>query len=204
MLDRMVEKARQQEVFSREDTPLCRRVLGTFLYHAGLSYRKIEPFVERSYEAIRQWFHRLKQLFEPDCRDRQVVAVDETKIEIDGEEVYVWAAVDCDTLEVLSVDVSSGRSGLDALLFLKEVMKRCRGGPRVRAARGPGFGWALGLLECDYVRETWGNRSLIEAWFGLFKYQTRRFWYRFPYNSFIHSTQSWLTAFATLHNATTS
>jgi len=45
----------------------------------------------------------LKCLFEPDCRDRQEVAVDATKIEIDGEEVYVWAAVDCDTLEVLAV-----------------------------------------------------------------------------------------------------
>jgi transposase-like protein len=30
----------------------------------------------------------LKHLFEPDCRERQEVAVDETKIEIDGEEVY--------------------------------------------------------------------------------------------------------------------
>jgi putative transposase len=38
----MVEKARQQEVFSREDTPTERRVFAAFLYHAGLSYRRIE------------------------------------------------------------------------------------------------------------------------------------------------------------------
>ena len=44
MLDRMIEKAREQEVFSREDAPTRRRVLAAFLYHAGLSYRKIEPF----------------------------------------------------------------------------------------------------------------------------------------------------------------
>ena len=31
MLDRMVEKAHEQEVFSREDTPTGRRVLATFL-----------------------------------------------------------------------------------------------------------------------------------------------------------------------------
>ena len=123
MLNRMVEKAREQEVFSCEDTPTERRVLAAFLYHAGLSYRKIEPFVERSYEAIRHWFHRLKHLFEPDCRERQEVAVDETKIDIDGEVVYVWAAVDCDTLEVLHVDVSPGRPSLAALLFLKEVLE---------------------------------------------------------------------------------
>ena len=120
MLDRMIEKAREQEVFSREDTPTRRRVLAAFLYHAGLSYRKIEPFVGRSYEAVRQWFHRLKHLFEPDCQERDEVAVDETNIEIDGKEVYVWAAVDCETLEVLAVEVSPGRSSLDALLFLKE------------------------------------------------------------------------------------
>lgn len=202
MLDRMVEKAREQEIFSREDTPTERRVLAAFLYHAGLSYRKIEPFVERSYEAIRQWFHRLKHLFEPDCRERHEVAVDETKIDVDGQTLYVWAAVDCDTLEVLHVDVSPGRSSLDALLFLKEVLTRCRGRPLVRADRGPWYDWPLELLDCDAERETWGNRSLIEAWFGLFKYRTRRFWHRFPYRSTADSTRSWLKAFATLHNAT--
>ncbi|MFC7157623.1 DDE-type integrase/transposase/recombinase [Halomarina halobia] len=149
MLDRMVEKACQQDVCSREDTPLRRRVLTAFLYHAGLSCRKIEPFVDRSHEAIRQWFHRLKHLFESDCRQRDEIAIDETTVEIDGEEVYVWAAVDRATLEVLAVDVSPGRSSLDALLFLREVLKRCRGRPLVRADRGPRYDWPLDLLECD-------------------------------------------------------
>ncbi len=65
MLDRMVTKVRQHEVFCREATPTEKRVLAAFLYHAGLSYRRIEPFVDLSHEAIRQWFHRLKNLFEP-------------------------------------------------------------------------------------------------------------------------------------------
>jgi len=125
----MVEKARREKVFSREDTPTERRVLAAFLYHAGLSYRKIEPFIDHSYEAIRQWFHRVKYLFELDCREREEVAVDETKLDIDGEEVYVWAAVDCESLEVLAVEVSPGRSSLDALLFLKNVLERCCGRP---------------------------------------------------------------------------
>ena len=158
--------------------------------------------MDRSYEAIRNWFHRLKHLFEPDCRDRQEVAVDETKVEIDGDEHYIWAAVDCETLEVLAVEVSPGRSSLDALLFLKDVLTRCRGRPLVRADRGPWYDWPLELLDCEYERETWGNRSLIEAWFGIFKYRTRRFYHRFPFHSTASSTRSWLTAFAALHNAT--
>ena len=59
--------------------------------------------MDRSYEAIRNWFHRLKHLFEPDCRDRQEVAVDETKVEIDGDEHDIWAAVDRETLEVIAL-----------------------------------------------------------------------------------------------------
>ena len=179
MLDRMVEKACQEEVFSREDTPLGRHVLAAFLYHAGLTYRKIEPFVDRSYEAIRGRFHRLKHLFEPDCRERKEVAADETKIDINGEEVYVWAAVDCETLEVLAVEVSSRRSSLDTLLFLEDVLQRCCGRPLVRADRGPWYNWPLDLLNCEVKRKTWSNRSLIEVWFGLFKYRTRRSWHRF-------------------------
>ena len=144
-------------------------------YHPGLSCWKIEPFIGRLYEGIRQWFHRLKRLFERDCREREEVTVDKTKLDIDGEEVYVWAAVDCETLEVLAVEVSPGRSSLDALLVLEDVLERCRGRPLVRADRGPWYDWPLEILNCEFERETWGNRSLIEAWFSLFKYRTRRF-----------------------------
>ena len=82
----MVEKARQQKVFSREDTPLRRRVLTVFLYHASLLYRRIEPFVDCSFEPIRQWFHRLEHFFEPNCQARQEAVVDDTKIEMDGRQ----------------------------------------------------------------------------------------------------------------------
>jgi len=57
-------------MFSQEDMPTERCVLGAFLYHAGLSYSRIEPFVDRSYEAVRQWFHRMEYLFDPDCQQR--------------------------------------------------------------------------------------------------------------------------------------
>jgi putative transposase len=70
-------------------------VFGAFLYHAGLSHRRIEPFVDCWYEAIRDWFHRCKHLFESDCRQRQNVVDDETKIEIDGDEHSVCASFDC-------------------------------------------------------------------------------------------------------------
>jgi len=42
MLDRIIEQAREEKVFSREDTPTEQRVRAAFLYHAGLSHRRVE------------------------------------------------------------------------------------------------------------------------------------------------------------------
>ena|GEM_PF-5572687 len=69
----------------------------SFLYHAGLSYRKIERFVERSHVAVHDWYHRLSHPFEVEKDSRNTVVVDETKLEVDGEEVYVWIGIDVKT-----------------------------------------------------------------------------------------------------------
>ena len=154
MLDHIIEQAREDEIFFREDTPLSRRVLAGFMYHAGLSFRRIEPFVDVYHAAVHDWYRRLKHLFEPDRDRRQTVAVNGTKIDIEDEEVYVWATVDVDTFEVLHFEVSPGRSSLDVLPFLKEVLKYCRGQPTVLADRGEWYDWPLYFLECDGKRET--------------------------------------------------
>ena len=171
------------------------------MYHAGLLFRWIEPFVDVCHVPVHDWYHRLEHLFEPDRDRREAVAVDETKLDIEDEEVYVWAAVDVDTFEVLHIEVSPGRSSLDALLFLRETLKYCRGQPVVLADRGEWYDWPLDLLDCEGKRETWGARSLIEAWFGVLKYRTMLFRHRFPHYNTRKSTESWLTAFAALHNA---
>jgi len=94
------------------------------------------------------------------------VAVDETTVSVEDSEVYVWAAVDADTFEVVHIEGSPGRSDLDALLFLKTVLKRRRGQPVVVVDRGPWYNWALDDLNlCEARRETWGEtiprRSLV-------------------------------------------
>ena len=52
------------------------------------------------------------------------MALDETNIDIDDEEIYVGTAVDCETLEMLAVEVLLGRSNIDASLFLDDVLER--------------------------------------------------------------------------------
>lgn len=84
---------------------------------------------------------------------RRAVGVGETKLEIEDEEVYIWAAVDADTFEVLNVDVSLARSSLDTLLFLTELLNYCRHQPVMLADCSEWYNCPLNLLECEPKRK---------------------------------------------------
>lgn len=158
--------------------------------------------IGRSYEAVRQWYHKLTHLFEPEPDHHSTVTIDETKLNAEETEVYVWAAIDVETFEVVHIEVSRGRSDLDALVFIKQVLKRCHGDPVVLVDRGPWYNWPLDDLDlCELRRETWGERSLVEAWFGLLKYRTRLTYNRFPHHSSWKSVDRWVKAFAAFRNA---
>lgn len=113
----MVEKIRQQEVSSREDTPT---ELSIYTY-ADLSYRRINPVVDRSCKNDQTAVSLVETLVNPYCQERQEVAVDEAMSRADGEEVYIWTAVDYTTLEVSHVDALSCRSDLNALVSLERT-----------------------------------------------------------------------------------
>jgi len=49
----------------------------------------------------------------------------ETKLKVNGKQVYVWAAIDIKTKEVLGIRASLSRSSLEAYLFLSQVRKKC-------------------------------------------------------------------------------
>jgi len=144
-------------------------VLGAVLHHACLSYRKIESFVDCFNEAIRDWFFRCYHLFEPDFRDRQAVTIDETNWYWRQGALW-WPTVDCDMFEVLQRQGVSRPVQPRRLIFHKDICKRSRGRPTPMGDCVPRCDWPLEALDCDVGQETWGTRSLIEAWFGLLKY----------------------------------
>ena len=49
-------------------------------------------------EAVRQWVHRfagLPSLLKPEVR--RAIAVDETRLKVNGQYLFVWAAIDADS-----------------------------------------------------------------------------------------------------------
>ena len=87
----------------------------------------LEPLVERSHEAIRQWVQRLAPVcdrFDVDRRRVRTIFVDEAMIRIRGSHAWVRVAYEPVLKVFLHFRVSYNQSGLDACLFLKEVRSR--------------------------------------------------------------------------------
>ncbi|MGF3585527.1 MAG: hypothetical protein ACQXXD_07450 [Thermoplasmatota archaeon] len=97
MLPYIEELLEARNIFVRNRKQRRTRSLGILLYHYGLSLRKcrtiVSCFEEISHEAIRKWYHRVDTIFTVDKKHREVIAVDETKVKINGKQYILWAAI---------------------------------------------------------------------------------------------------------------
>lgn len=87
MLDQVIQRARVQNVFSREDTPTEERVEAAFLYLLGLSYREVGEYLGVSQQAVNEWFTALFDLFEPEPDKYGEIVVEESNVAVEGETV---------------------------------------------------------------------------------------------------------------------
>ncbi|MCD6482019.1 MAG: IS6 family transposase [Thermoplasmata archaeon] len=204
MLDLLVKLFEERKIFRRKRKDWKIKALAILLYFAGLSYRKtskiLRDFEIFSYEAVRKWYHKCKDLFIVKKKRRRVVAIDETKVKLENEQIYVWNAIDVDEGTILAVHVSTTRTSFDAYYFLRRVLDTCENKPLILVDKGPWYRWALQRLGLKYKHETFGERNAIEGWYSLFKARVKRFWKRFPVNSSLESVKRWSVAWACLYN----
>ncbi len=64
LLRRVAKWLEDKQIFQRERKSNEKRALGMLLYNAGLSYKKAGSFVNVSYEAVRKWYQRGKEIFD--------------------------------------------------------------------------------------------------------------------------------------------
>ena len=100
-----------------------------------------------SHESVRLWFRRLRKTFpKPKRKRRSLVAVDETKLKLRGEHLFVWAAIDVETKEVLACRVSWTRNIMQAEAFPRKVLETCTNKPLILVDKGPWYPEALRVL----------------------------------------------------------
>jgi putative transposase len=105
-----------------------------------LSFREVEELmlergVTLSYETVRRWCAKFGQRYADSLRRRRPRPgdkwhLDEVFIKINGEQKYLWRAVDQDG-NVLDILVQSRRDKAAARRFLRRLMKKTRMVPRV-------------------------------------------------------------------------
>ena len=171
LLKQIVKWLEDRKIFSRKRKSNEMRALGMLLYYAGLSYEKAGMFAGASYEAVREWYQKGKELFEESIekKRRKWIAVDEKEIKINGVTIFIWGAVDIDDEKVLAVWVSFGRSGLEAKAFLKKVRDTCKGRlPRIFIDGGSWYHWALRVVGFKrYTVVSFGPRSAIDDYLAI-------------------------------------
>jgi len=156
---------REGGVFKRNKTPLETKVLAAMLCFAGLSYRKVAKVVGSiSYVLVYRAFTALKDgLPKPEKKYRRCIAVDETKLKIERRNekgkpepiwLYLWAARDVDTKEVITFRCSFTRSSLDAEIFLKDMLQYCENKPLFLVDKGPWYPDAFRSLGLEYRHES--------------------------------------------------
>jgi len=201
----LVDRVERSGVFCWNRKPLKVKVLSTVLYYSGLSYRVVAKglrgLAKFAHESVRLWFRRLKEAFpKPERKRRRVIAIDETKLKLNGEQLYVWAAVDVKTKEVLACRVSWARNIMVAEAFLRKVLEACSNKPLILVDKGPWYPDALIGVGLKWRHVTFGMRNRIERWFGILKARTKRFYNNFPNNSTIQSTKTFMETFIAWYN----
>lgn len=204
MLNQLMELLEDRKIFLRQRKSARIKALAILIYHAGLSYRKtsriigeIEPF---SHEALREWYKKCACLFQPRRQTRRVIAVDETRIKKEGQQIYIWNAIDIEAKTIVAVHISATRTSFDAIFFLKLVLKACENQPFILVDRGPWCRWAFQRLGINFKHETFGWRAPIEQWYSQFKARVKRFWKRFPFHSSLESIKQWCNAWIGIYN----
>lgn len=204
MLNQIVNVIEDRKIFLRQRKSNKTKALALLIYHAGLSYRKtsaiiggLEPF---SYEALRKWYIKCDDIFKPGKKIRRIVAIDETKIKKEKQQIYIWNAIDIDDKTIVAVHISTSRTAFDAFYFLKMMLETCDNKPLIMVDRGPWYRWALKRLGLEYRHETFGERSPIEQWYSQFKARVKRFWKRFPYRSTLSSIKRWCKVWIAMYN----
>ena len=182
--DTLLKAVQALHIFERNKKPLETKIVACLLYMSGLSYRGMTyqtGLIGASHVAVHYWVRSLKSMASKvQKRKRRVVAMDETKLKLQGREVFIWAAIDIDTKELLSLYASYQRSSINTMIFVRKVLDACTNRPVVLVDGGPWYPWALERYGLKWLHITFGLRNSIERLFRTFKERTRRFYNNIP------------------------
>ena len=176
----LLKAVQAKGMFQRNKIPLETKILACLLYMAGLSYRAMTMqtgIIQACYRSVHYWVQKFKEIgLGAKKKARRLIAIDETKLKVNGRQAFVWAAIDVESRELLAIYASYQRSSLNSYVFLRKVLKACTNKPLVLVDKGPWYPWALDRLGLKWQHVTFGKRNYIERLFRTLKERTKAFY----------------------------
>lgn len=193
------------EFVERERTPSELMKLGIRLHLSGLSLSntvsELEKFgVERSRKAVHDWVQKADLQPTSDANPDHI-ALDETVIRINGQQYWLYAAVDPDSNEFLHVRLFTTTTTAVTQQFLRELREKYDISAAVFLVdHAHHLAAALQRVGLRFQTGRHGNRNAVERVFREIKRRTSSF-----SNSFSHvdppTAETWLQAFAVWWNS---
>ena len=152
-------------VFERNKVPLELKILGIAIYIQTSSVRKtakiLSEFHPVSKSAVHKWIKKFEEKLPivVEKKPRKVVAIDETVVRANGENYYVYAAIDVDRNELILMKVYPSRNYLTTKLFILEVLKYCENKPIFIVDKAPWLFKALESLGLNYEHQSFRNEK---------------------------------------------
>jgi putative transposase len=140
-------------VFEGNGAPLELKVLGLAFYIQLLSLRRAAGALSEMHRVSKTAVWKCVKKFsgEVDVKHsrmpRRLIAMDETCVKVNGLEYWVYAAIDVDRNEILSMEVSPSRNMIVTGLFISDVLNYCHGKPMFAVDGAPWLTEALKELE---------------------------------------------------------
>ncbi len=126
--------------------------------------------MDRYHQAIWNWTHTLSgSQQDPPTAELSRVAVDETQIEVDGEEKEWYGAIDMESKLLLEVDVDSRRGRDPAAAFPRRVTEKHDVSETEFLVDGSGY-LTVSLRHELSGHLNYSERNHIEKWYKLSQY----------------------------------
>jgi len=196
-LQAIIKTAKDLNLWVRERVPFLAKAQACLAVLAGCSLAEVKQMlnwqgINVSRQAISQWVKGWQTVQNwidtvPKKR-RKIVAVDETKIKINGKQAFFWAAIDVKTRELVAIEISWQRNGAIAKWFIQDILKRCKNKPKIITDGAGWYPWACKQLRLSHEKVSGGLRNYIERFYRTFKDWVKKF-----YKNFIVRSKDLLT-----------
>ena len=81
---------------------------------------------------VRTYYHKIKEVLnKPNKVVRNLIAINETKLKVGNKTIYLQLVIDVESKEYLGVYISEARSNLNAILFVRSILRFCSNKPKI-------------------------------------------------------------------------